>query len=446
MGQWLELSTWSTFLQNLEVWWFDAVLIPSNLIQLVLIGLVFVVAKLFSPHLRKFLSRWRERSSQIPAIRRVFDAVDTITITLAWLAMQWLAILAAKAAELPHTLLITTASLLSAWLLIRLMSHWLESPFWSRLLALSAWSVAALNIVGLLPETIVLLDKYAITLGAFRISALTVIQGVITFGALLWLAVALAGFIERKLRYAAGVNSAARVLLAKFVRIGLLTMAVLISLNSLGIDLTALAVLSGALAVGLGFGLQKIFSNLVSGVILLMDKSIKPGDVIAVGLTYGWINHLGARYVSVVTRDGVEHLIPNEELIIQRVENWSHSDSLVRLRIPVGISYRSDPRLAMKLCIEAAQMVPRVLLDPEPKCQLRAFGESSVDLELRIWINDPQHGRANVISDVLLGVWDAFHEHGVEIPFPQRDLHIRSGAESAATVPASETPAIGIRQ
>ncbi len=157
-----------------------------------------------------------------------------------------------------------------------------------------------------------------------------------------------------------------------------------------------------------------------------MDRSIKPGDVIAVDNTYGWINHLGARYASVITRDGIEHLIPNEELITQRVENWSYSNDLVRLRIPIGISYNSDPRKAIELCVEAAQMVPRVQLQPEPRCQVMGFGDSSVDLELRVWINDPQNGRANVISEVLLEVWDRFHEHDIEIPFPQRDLHVRS--------------------
>ncbi|MDJ0808248.1 MAG: mechanosensitive ion channel [Gammaproteobacteria bacterium] len=430
MKGWLDLSNWGMLLDNLELWWFEEVLIPSNLIQILLIAAAFLVAWLASPKLRRLVKRWRDRSSQIPAVRRVFDALDSITITLTWLTMQWIAILAAGAAGLPHPLLITTASLLTAWLVIRLMSHWLDSPFWSRLLALTAWTIAALNILGLLPETMELLERYAITIGEFRISMLTVIEGGITFGVLLWLAVALAGYIERKLRFASGVNTAARVLFGKFVRIGLVTLAVLVSLNSLGIDLTALAVLSGALAVGLGFGLQKIFSNLVSGVILLLDKSIKPGDVIAVGQTYGWINHLGARYVSVVTRDGVEHLIPNEDLIVQRVENWSHSDNLVRLRIPIGVSYNTDPRLAIRLCKEAAQMVPRVLLDPEPRCQLRAFGENSLDLELRIWVNDPQNGRANVISEVLLGIWDSFQEHGVEIPFPQRDLHLRSSKEA----------------
>ena len=181
-----------------------------------------------------------------------------------------------------------------------------------------------------------------------------------------------------------------------------------------------------ALGVGLGFGLQKIFSNLVSGIILLMDKSIKPGDVISLGQTFGWINHLGLRYTSVITRDGIEHLIPNEELIIQRVENWSFSNKLIRLRAPVGISYDSDVRKAMALCLEAAMATSRVQKDPEPKVQLIGFGDSAVNLEIRIWVDDPEEGRANIISEVLLNVWDLFKEHGIGIPYPQRDLHIRS--------------------
>jgi len=148
--------------------------------------------------------------------------------------------------------------------------------------------------------------------------------------------------------------------------------------------------------------------------------------VISLGATFGWINYLGLRYTSVITRDGIEHLIPNEELITQRVENWSFSDNLVRLKAPIGISYDSDVRMAMKLCIEAAEMIPRVELTPEPRVQLMGFGDSSVNLELRIWIDDPQQGRANILSEVLLNVWDKFHEHGITIPFPQRDLHVKS--------------------
>jgi small-conductance mechanosensitive channel len=159
-----------------------------------------------------------------------------------------------------------------------------------------------------------------------------------------------------------------------------------------------------------------------------------------VGQTFGWINHLSARYVSVITRDGIEHLIPNEVLITERVENWSYSDNLVRLKLPVGISYNADVRLAMKLCVEAASVTPRILARPEPRCLLRGFGDSSVDLELRVWIEDPTNGRANVLSEVLLGIWDRFHENGVEIPFPQRDLHLRSGFEQLGAKAADNDP------
>lgn len=424
----LEPLWWQMHWQNVELWWFDRVMAPTTLVQLGLILAVFLLALLLAAPVHRLLARLLELSSRVPAFVRVWAALDSVAVSMPWLLMQWLAISAARSAAWPHHLLNTTASLLSAWVAIRLLSHWVNNPLLARTLAFGAWGLAALNILGLVSATVALLDAVAITLGTVRLSLLTLAQGSLAFALLLWLAVGASGLIERQLRRTSAVTPAAQVLMGKFFRIVLVAAAVLLSLNAMGIDLTAFAVLSGALAVGLGFGLQKIFSNLVSGVILLMDKSIKPGDVIAVGQTYGWIDHLGARYVAIVTRDGVEHLIPNEQLITQPVENWSHSNKLVRLRIPVGISYKADPRQAMDLCVEAAQMVPRVLLDPQPRCLLKAFGNSSVDLEVRAWIADPEQGRGSVISDVLLEIWDRFHEHGIEIPFPQQDLHIRSVA------------------
>ncbi|MCZ6859495.1 MAG: mechanosensitive ion channel, partial [Alphaproteobacteria bacterium] len=215
--------------------------------------------------------------------------------------------------------------------------------------------------------------------------------------------------------------------------------AVFAALNSIGIDLTALAVFSGAVGLGIGFGLQKVISNLISGVILLMDKSVKPGDVIAIGDTFGWINTLSARYVSVITRDGIEHLIPNEELISQRVENWSYSNTLVRFRMPIGISYDSDVVNAMALTVEAAKMVERVRDDPAPVCRLMNFGDNAIELELRIWISDPQAGVANVRSEVLLNIWTMFNENGIEFPYTQRDLHIKSSVPLRVAVIAPET-------
>lgn len=220
-------------------------------------------------------------------------------------------------------------------------------------------------------------------------------------------------------------------LITKFVKIVLVLVAVFAALRDIGIDLTGFAVLTGAIGVGIGFGLQKAVANFVSGVTILLDKSIKPGDVISVGDTYGRVHSLGARYVSVITRDGKEYLIPNEELVTQQVVNWSYSSEQVRMKTPIGISYRSDVNQAMTLCLEAADAVKRVLKEPKPVCLLMGFGDNSVDLELRFWIRDPMNGLSNVKSDVLLQVWQKFQKHGIEIPFPQRDLHFKSPLDVA---------------
>ena len=313
-------------------------------------------------------------------------------------------------------------------MVIRFVTYIVGRGFWTRLIATGVWIIAALNITDLLDPTIDFLDGIDMTLGDWRISALALIKGIAVLALLLRLSSVGSRFLEKRLRAASELSPSVQVLLAKLVRVALIAIAIVVALNSIGIDLSGLAIFSGALGVGIGFGLQRVVANLVSGISLLMDKSIKPGDVIEVGPTYGWIDQLNARYVSVVTRDGTEHLIPNEELISQRVINWSHSSDKIRLRIPIGISYGADVRKAIELVREAAAAPGRVIDDPAPVCFITGFGDSSVDLEARAWIQDPENGVSNIRGEILLGVWDRFHEHGIEIPFPQRDLHIRSGA------------------
>lgn len=400
---------------------------PAFWPQFLTILVVFVIARwLIAPSINRLLDHLAQKTQRVPSFNLLWNALKNNSTAIVWLLLQWIAIQITAAVGLHNGALVTVASLLAAWVLIKLASSLVKNDSIARVIALSAWTVAALNIFGLLDATMTLLDGWAVKLGEIRISPLSVLKIAIALWFALWLANALASLLERRLERSRSTNASTRVLITKLTRISLVMLAILIALSSVGIDLTALAIFSGALGVGLGFGLQKIFSNLVSGVILLMDKSIKPGDVISLGTTFGWINHLGLRYASVITRDGIEHLIPNEELITQRVENWSYSNKLVRLRAPIGISYEADVRLAMRLCLEAAQMVPRVKSDPEPKVQLMGFGDSSVNLELRIWVDDPEQGRANILSEVLLNVWDKFHEHGVSIPYPQRDLHVKS--------------------
>jgi small-conductance mechanosensitive channel len=326
----------------------------------------------------------------------------------------------------PHNVADITVSLLTAWVVIRIASQLIKDATWSRLFAIAAWTVAALNILGLLTPTIGLLDAASVNIGEVRISALTVIKGVITLIVLLWLAAVTSRLLEQRVQALPNLTPSVQVLIGKMIKIVLITVAILAGINAVGIDLTALAVFSGAVGVGLGFGLQKVVSNFISGIILLLDRSISPGDTIAVAGYYGRLDSLGARYASVITRDGIEHLIPNEEFITTRVENLSYSNDLLRLKKTVGVHYKSDVHLAMKLCLEAAAATERVLDDPKPVCLIKDFGESSVDLEVRFWINDPMNGRANVTSQLLLGIWDRFHEHGIEIPYPQRDIHFRS--------------------
>jgi len=406
---------------------------PYMWLQLLFIAVVFVLARwLLTPFFRKSLISLASSTTRIPNFRKPIMALLEVINPIAWLVLQWIAIGVAKYFKWPVSVLTVVASLLTAWVLIRFASMLVVRKEIARFIAITAWSIAALSIFGLIDSVTSLLDSWAVTLGNVRLSPLTVVKVGLSLWFALWLANGISSLVEKRLAKSEFVAPTVRVLGAKLTRISLIAAALLIALSAVGIDLTALAVFSGALGVGLGFGLQRIFSNLVSGVFLLLDRSIKPGDVIAVSGTFGWINHLGARYTSVITRDGIEHLIPNEELITQRVENWSFTNALVRVRIPIGISYDADPRQAMELCLNAAKMVPRVLLDPEPRINLTAFGESSVNLELRIWIEDPVNGRGNVISEVLLGIWDAFHENGIHIPYPQRDIHIK-------TTPVSET-------
>jgi small-conductance mechanosensitive channel len=215
-----------------------------------------------------------------------------------------------------------------------------------------------------------------------------------------------------------------QVLAVKLLQVLLYGAAFFMGLRAVGVDLTGLAVLSGAIGVGLGFGLQKVVSNLVSGVIILLDKSIKPGDVISLGETFGWINALGARYVSITTRDGREYLIPNEDLITGQVVNWSHSNDFVRLDIFFGTAYGDDPHKVRKIAVSAASAVPRVLSERAPVCHIVSFGDSSVDYILRFWIRDPTQGLTNIRGNVYLALWDAFQAEGISFPFPQREVRL----------------------
>ena len=422
---WLQADKLSQTLVKVTHWIEINVVSWSTLGQAACIVAAIVAGSFLSTPAAKWFAAQVQKRKPLGFIR-IHASNREIFFLIFTLMLLWLVTLMAQGAHLPFTILQTVATLASVWAIIRFTSSTLQSDFLSRLVAVSLWILAALSIFDLLKPAIDLADRAAFSVGSIRLSVLFVIKSLIAYGILFWLVRFGSNILERVFMHAAGLTPSQRVLFSKLSTITLYAIAAIIGLNIVGLDLTSLAVFSGALGLGIGFGLQKVVSNLISGIILLMDKSIKPGDVIAVGDTYGWVNSLGARCISVLTRDGKEHLLPNENLITQTVENWSYSDRKVRLHIPIGVSYGSDVNLVRDLLLKSVEGHPRILKDPAPKALIMGFGDSSIDFEIRCWIFDPQEGEANLRSDIYYRLWDLFKENGVEIPFPQRDIHIKS--------------------
>jgi small-conductance mechanosensitive channel len=410
----------------------------QSLIELGIIFVGYVAALYISKKLRTYILNW-EASYQFRSKKYLFAPLRRLvfpSLLFAWVGFFAVVFIVSKQ---PWPLLSTAMSLTVAWFVIRLGSSFIDNPLISRAVSTVIWVIAALNILGYLSLVVEFLDKSKINVGQASISLYAIVSSLLSIVIFLWIAFALIKLVDNILKSSKDITPSARALLSKTFKFALVTAAIIFGLSSFGIDLTAFAFLGGAIGVGIGFGLQKIFSNLISGFILLLDKSIKPGDTINVEGSYGKVETLSARYVSVITRDGIEHLVPNEEMIVNRVENWSYSHDNVRLRIPVGVHYKTDVNKAIELCLESADEVGRVLKYPKPACLLKGFGDNSVDLEIRIWVRDPMNGCSNVRSQVLLNLWNKFHEHDIEIPYPQRDLHLRSISEESLSVLKSST-------
>ncbi|WP_299888379.1 mechanosensitive ion channel domain-containing protein [uncultured Ruegeria sp.] len=326
------------------------------------------------------------------------------------------------------------ATLAVAWLVIALLARLVRNRTIRRIFKWSMWIYATLVALGLTDDVADFLDGVAVSIGDLNITALGILKAVLLIGVLLTLARIGAGAAERGLKSNDDISPSMQVLLAKGIQVLLFGAVFMAAIRTLGFDLTGIALLSGAIGVGIGFGLQKVVSNLISGIIILMDRSIKPGDVISLGDTFGWINALGARYVSVVTRDGREYLIPNEDLITNQVVNWSHSDRFVRLDLDFGTSYGDDPHKVRAAAIRSVKTVNRVLSGGkhEPVCHITGFGNSSVDYVLRFWISDPTKGLTNIRGNIYLALWDAFQSENISIPFPQREVRLLGGESDDA--------------
>ena len=415
------------------------ILTPAHLVQTPAIMLTLlaasIVARLAEPWLRRLLT-----GVAVDHVREEFylNHILPLSLPAIWTVGLWLASVVAGQFGWPSDLVVIAIKLAVAWLIIRFASAMLNSAVVGRFVAVIIWTVAALSILGVLQPLLAELDDVRFTLGGQRVSVLTVLKALLTMGVLMWLSIVIGRFVARRIDGVTDLTPTARVLFGKVSTIILISIAFVLALGVVGIDLTALAVFTGAVGVGIGFGLQKSVANLFAGIILLLDKSIKPGDIIEVGGTYGWVSALGARYVEVETRDGTQFLIPNEDIITQRVFNWTHQHDQVRLKLRVRVAYGADLRLAIKLMREAADRPPRVLKVPAPNPLVIGFGENGVDLELRFWIDDAQNGIHNISSDLLLEIWDLFREHGIEVPLPQREVRVIGRGDAPSESAAAE--------
>jgi small-conductance mechanosensitive channel len=417
---------------------FETLLRPWNAYQVgIAVGLL-VLAWLLRLVLGPRIRRWMSSREGWPTWRmRILVVIHRRLMGVFFVGLIWLTVWIMREVTWPSRsyLLTIFAELATAWLFVTLTTRLIRSTLLRAVVRYGAWIYVTLAILNLRDEAASVLDGIGFNLGELRLSLLLLLQAATLVAALVLAARFLSRATAARVERNEDISPSMRVLIVKLLQVGLYGAAIFIGLRATGIDLTGLAVLSGAIGVGLGFGLQKVVSNLVSGIIILLDKSIKPGDVISLGDTFGWINTLGARYASVVTRDGKEYLIPNEDLITGQVVNWSHSDEFVRLDIYFGTSYADDPHLVRRVAVEAAAGVNRVLEDRKPVCHIVGFGSSSVDYILRFWITDPTGGLTNIRGNVYLALWDAFKAHGISIPFPQREIRMLEGARPTVAAP-----------
>jgi small-conductance mechanosensitive channel len=334
-------------------------------------------------------------------------------------------------------LLSVAANLAFAWLIIRLVTSVIRNAFIVRLVSLSAWLVAALSILGQLEPVAEALDSVSIVLGGLRLTPLLLIKLAVLLATALWVTNIASNFVESRITRSGDLTPSIQVLLVKMIRLGLMIFAVAAVMSAVGINLSALAIFSGAAGVGIGFGLQKIVANFISGIILLADKSVKPGDLVTIGDNTGRINEMKTRYISVAAGDGREFLIPNEDLVTQKVVNWTYTDKNTLVKVNFGTSYDADPRLVCKLAIDVAEAAPRAIKSKPPNCLLVEFAEAGMKFSLTFWIADPD-GMDNVKSEVMLSLWDAFKRTGIRVPYPVREIRIRGALPiDAAAAPAS---------
>ena len=392
-----------------------------------------VVALVACIGLALLIARWW-RSRHEEGAGRLSDASSRLAFPLAGMVLTGVAITALD--NFLHTHLLKLAMpLLGSMALVRGVIFVLRQAFpraawltaWERIIAATVWGWLALYITDLAPFVIDAMEKVQFHIGKQHIDLWTVLRGIATIFLTVVFALWIAGVIEAKLMRLQSLDANLRIVGVRLAKAVLTVVAILTSLGLVGIDMTALSVFTGALGVGLGMGLQRIASNYVSGFIILLDRSIRIGNIVQVGADSGEVTQITTRYTVLKHPGGTEFIVPNETLIGSTVQNQTYSNSQIRLTTSVGVAYDTDLEQAGRLMVEAAKAHPRILAEPAPKFFLTQFADSAINLELGFWIDDPEEGKGNIVSDVNFAIWRAFKENGIAIPFPQREVRLLNG-------------------
>jgi len=374
-----------------------------------------------------FLYRTCLASKEIPKLQSIFLGkylVPRLKIILLTILL-WIIVYTAKYFKIDFIFLDDLSIILTIYIALSIFITLFDHSLFGKLNSIILTALLSLEFLTFKSSVVAFLDKPSFEIGDFKFSLLKLTIGVIAFFLISWVCITLSSFIKILIKNYKRLTKTQAVLLLKTIRLILLIIGFIIWVQIIGIDITSLTIMGGALGIGIGFGLQRIFSNLVSGFFILFDDSIKVGDTIAIDNTYGTVTKLNARYMSLTTRDGKKHLIPNELLITEKIENWSFKNTNIRDHVKISVSYDSDLKLVKKLILEATRKADsRILQDPPPKCNLAEFEESAVIFDVLTWVNDPQNGFGETRDNLLFYIWNVFKKHNIKIPYPQRDIHI----------------------
>lgn len=394
-------------------------------IILTAIAVGFAIDKISSAKLGQIINRLHAPNLVKRVLQKIRRSLAPVSIFI--LLSLCLTFLPSAIPDIRLGLVDAVTRLTAAWIVIRLVVQIVHNPTMRNVIAFITWSIAALSIFGFLDDTVEALNATSLTIGDFQLTALTVVKCLLATMIMVYIASSMSRTVERRLINIPGMTSGSRLLIGKIVRIILTILAVMIGLTMAGVNLSALAVFSGAVGIGVGLGLQRGVSNLFTGMMLLMDRTIQPGDVIELSTGgIGTVKQMGSRCTEVITLDRRSYLIPNEELVTQPVINWSRGGRESLVSVVFGVDYSHNPHQIITLAKGTTDGHSRILQFPEPSCLFTGFGDNSLDFQLNFWIADPENGTAGIKSEILLALWDVFDQHDIKIPYPHREVFIHN--------------------